>query len=152
VFCMSDNKMMYAAAAISLALAFALTAYGAAGFPGMDGEDNGIEIVGLEQDVKLDLEENGALLVDREGDEVVLAGQITGNTAGQTVFVDSVEKSDGVVNINIGLEEADGPAAMVITDYTYELTLSNVPSDADIVVFHGDEKHELTGNGEIKEL
>ncbi|OUJ18139.1 hypothetical protein AMET1_1041 [Methanonatronarchaeum thermophilum] len=150
---MSSNKMLYAVAAICLALVLAFTAYGVAGFPGIDeGQENGIEVVDLNQTVSGEVVGDDAVLVDRDDGDLIISGQIVGNTAGQTVYVESIETGDDKVVIYMDTELEDGTAAMVITQYDYELELSDVPIDHDVFVYHGDEVFELTGDSEIKEL
>ncbi|WGI17749.1 hypothetical protein [Methanonatronarchaeum sp. AMET-Sl] len=150
---MSSNKMFYAVAAICLGLVLAFTAYGVAGFPGIDVENKvDIEVVGLEQSSTGEVVGDEAYLVDRDGVDVVIAGQLIGNTAGQTVYVEGIEVSDGEVNVYMDSELEDEAAAMVITQYNYELELSDVPVDFEIVVHHGDKVFDITGDDEIKEL
>lgn len=88
--------------------------------------------------------------VEKNDSETHVYGKITGDTGGQNVVIESVEVEDGVVVVDIGLQESDGIATQVITEYPYKLELANPEQYRTLRIEHnGKEKKVINLDSEV---
>lgn len=83
---------------------------------------------------------NQTAVVSTDGNAVVVNGTITGRNGGMEPVLNEVTRKEDEVHVDVGLEEKDGAATTVITEYSYRVELVGVRDGETVVVMHDGEE------------